>query len=138
MDPQQQIIDALVKAAVTVTADATTATLKAAYSKVKEMITKRFGSAGRKLERLEAEPENEDLKAVLAENVRDSDMDQDPEILTALAELIAELKKQPGGFSEGAPTNIKLNVSGSNHMFTATGDINIGGDFHGGNSNSSD
>jgi len=136
MDPQQQVINALVESAVTIATDAGTSAMKAAYQKVKQLISKKFGSAGETLERLEKEPEADHLKEEVVDDVNQFEMEKDDEFMSALQVLIEELKNRPEGFA--ADGGVQLNVSGSDHVFSGTGDINIGGDFIARRSDSSD
>ena len=71
-----------------------------AYTGLKGLLRRRFGGdsgVARAVDELEARPESDARKQVLAEEVRASGADRDDELLQAAKDLLERLQAQPGG-----------------------------------------
>jgi hypothetical protein len=71
-----------------------------AYSGLKGLLRRRFGGnsgVARAVDELEARPESDARRQVLAEEVKASGADRDDELLQAAKDLLERLQAQPGG-----------------------------------------
>lgn len=87
--------------------------VKDAYSGLKAVIRRKWGEASalqRAVEEVEAQPESKARAAVLEEEVANTAANDDPDLMTAVARLVDELKNAGIGGKELA--NIKVSISG--------------------------
>ena len=94
------------------------------------MIKKRFGNDNDVLEaiqELEAKPDSEARKAVVTEELDAIRAGEDPDVVAAASQLIERIKEViPDG--EHIINTVIQNVSGTGHVFTGTGDVDISRD----------
>jgi hypothetical protein len=95
--------------------------IKDAYNILKEAFKRRFPNVADATDGLERAPESEERLLALAEEIRKSSPHHDQVIRAKLDALHALLKSD-----EKNPPPIQQFVSGEGHIFTATGDVNIG------------
>lgn len=98
-----------------------------AYEALKATLEQKFGAQSKvvkAVEELEEAPQSSARKAVVEEEVKGVNADQDPEILAAAQALLDKIKAQPGG-----PEQVQMIASGSyiaqaSHGGTATVSVN--------------
>lgn len=94
-----------------------------AYSALKALIQRKFGSESGisgALDGAEAKPDSPGRAAVLEEEVQASSAGQDADVMAA----VAALEKIVGSLSP-AGTTINQTVSGTGHIFSGSGDIHL-------------
>jgi hypothetical protein len=114
MDP---ITTAIVAALANLSKDA----IKDGYIALKDALKKKFGETSDvvdAVDKLEKSPDREDRKATVKTEIEIAKVNDDPEILKLVQDLLDKLKEQPGG--QGILTQTQTNtVSG----------VNVGGNF---------
>jgi len=114
MDP---ITTAIVAALANLSKDA----IKDGYVALKDALKKKFGETSDvvdAIDKLEKSPDRDDRKATVKTEVEIAKLNDDPEILKLVQDLLDKLKEQPGG--QGILTQTQTNtVSG----------VNVGGNF---------
>ncbi|HLO33894.1 MAG TPA: hypothetical protein VK249_32405 [Anaerolineales bacterium] len=96
-----------------------------AYSKLKELIGKKFGAKSKvvkAVKELEANPQSEGRKGVLKEEVAAAKADQDQELLQLAQSLLKNIKALPGGTQiiQTAIGDQNIQVSGDGNV------VNVG------------
>src|SRR5690242_5650149 len=103
MDPiTAAIVAALAAGATAGISDVGKQALVEAYSGLKTLLKKKFGSEGeviKSVERLEAKPESIGRQETLKEDMASVNVDQDPELLQAAQVLLSQVRAQPQGAS---------------------------------------
>ena len=101
--------------------------IKDAYEGLKSVIKKRFGNDSDVLEaiqELEAKPDSEARKAVVKEELDVISAGEDPDVVAAASQLVERIREVlPDG--EHIINTVTQNVSGTGHLFTGTGDVNV-------------
>ena len=106
------ITAAILAALPALASDLVSSAVKDAYAGLKAIIRRKWGDASpvaKAVEALEADPKSKGQAAVLAEKVEASKAAEDPEIMKAVAALVAELKEVKTG---GEISNINVTISG--------------------------
>jgi hypothetical protein len=99
--------------------------IKDAYEGLKAIIERKFGSHHEVVQAvgsLEKKPDSVGRREMLKEEIAASGLGADAEILAAARSLLDTLNKQPGG-----QEIVQQIVTGSQNIFSGTGDIHIGG-----------
>ena len=116
MDIGENTVDpitaAILAALPALASDLVSSAVKDAYAGLKAIIRRKWGDASpvaKAVEALEADPKSKGQAAVLAEKVEASKAAEDPEIMKAVAALVAELKEVKTG---GEISNINVTISG--------------------------
>jgi disulfide oxidoreductase YuzD len=110
MDP---ITTAIVAVLPALASDLVKTSVKDAYEGLKALIRRKWGDAGpvaKAVDALEADPGSEGQAAVLAEKVKAAKATEDPDVMTALAALVNELKQAKIGGK--AVSDINVSISG--------------------------
>jgi hypothetical protein len=110
MDP---ITTAIVAALPAIASDLVKSSVKDAYDGLKAVIRRKWGEVGplsKAVGDLEANPNSKGQTLVLEEKVAEAKAVEDPEVIQALATLVAELKEAKIGGE--ALANINIHVSG--------------------------
>lgn len=131
MDP----ISAAIIGGLTIAAgDVATSAVKDAYSALKTLLIRRFGSdseVAKKVADLENRPDSAGRQASLQEEVATAKADQDEELVKAAQQLLEQIKAQPGG------AQFVQNVSGAGAaaayggVAAGQGGIAVGGNLQG-------
>jgi hypothetical protein len=89
--------------------------LKDAYEVLKAVIRRRWGDASpvaRAVDALEGDPSSKDHAGALEQKIADVRAREDPEVMKALAKLVASLER--AGIGGSAIAQVNLNVQGGN------------------------
>ena len=100
--------------------------IKHAYDGLKAILTRKLGAHHDVLQaigNLEKKPDSIGRREMLKEEIVGAGAVEDAEILAAARSLLENLEKQPGG----QEIIVKQIVTGSQNIFSGTGDIHIGG-----------
>jgi disulfide oxidoreductase YuzD len=95
------------------------------YNTLKAALKKKFGEKSDLVEavdKLESQPNREDRKATVQEEVKLAEANDDPELVQLAQELLNKLKEQPGG--QQVINQTVSNVRSS--AFSATGNASVG------------
>jgi hypothetical protein len=99
--------------------------IKDAYEGLKAIVERKFGGhheVVQAVESLEKKPDSIGRREMLKEEIAASGVGADAEVLAAARSLLDTLNKQPGG-----QETVQQIVTGSQNIFSGTGDIHIGG-----------
>jgi hypothetical protein len=126
MDPITAAIVAAVSAgAISGLTEASKTAITDAYSKLKALLTKKFGGESdvvHAVNEVEAKPDSAGRKATLQEEVAAVRADQDQEVLHAAQALLAQVTTQPGGkeYIQKAMGDYNIQVQGSGNTIQQT------------------
>lgn len=119
MDPISAIVAALVAGAVEAAKPTTVQAVKDTYEGFKALIVRKFSKSSTPLQGVEERPTSESRQNALKEELADAGADRDPDVSSALQNLIATLRQH-------APQSV------AHFTATVSGGINMQGDtFHG-------
>ena len=110
MDPITTVILAALPA---VASDLIKSSVKDAYEGLKSVIVRKWGATSpvaKSVSDLEANPKSKGQAIILSENVAAAKLTSDTEVMQALAELLAALKRE--GLGGKAIATITINISG--------------------------
>ena len=97
------------------------------FNAVKEVVQRKFGAASRlykALMELEEEPDSKGRAIIFEEEVQRAGADKDADLIRAAEELLAEVKKQPGG-EAFVRQLVNQQVTGDNNVFSGTGNVTV-------------
>ncbi|MCW5211496.1 hypothetical protein VU04_01125 [Desulfobulbus sp. TB] len=97
------------------------------FNALKEVVQRKFGAASKlykALMELEEEPDSKGRALVFEEEMQRTKADKDADLIKAAEELLAEVKKQPGG-EAFVQQIVNQQVTGDNNVFSGTGDVNV-------------
>ena len=112
MDP---ITTAVIASLPALASDVVKSSLKDAYEVLKAVIRRRWGDASpvaRAVDALEGDPTSKDHAGALEQKIADVRATEDPEVMKALAKLVASLER--AGIGGSAITQVNLSVQGGN------------------------
>jgi hypothetical protein len=125
IDNQGETMDPITSAIVLgVAGNLATDAIKAAYTSLKDALTKKHGMDSDLVDavnKLEKTPDRDDRKATVEAEVKIAKANDDTELVKLAQDLLNQLKEQPGG-----TTSITQNVRDSQHIaMSGTGSANL-------------
>jgi hypothetical protein len=99
-----------------------------AYEGLKGLIRRKFGgdsAIADAVDGVEKKPESEARKGVLKEELTDSEVERDPELLAAAKALIDAVQALPNGKATIQKIRVSQHIQGDRNVVSATGNIHI-------------
>lgn len=99
------------------------AAIQDAYQGLKQLIQQKWGAdsdLADAVDRLEEKPDSKARQAMLQEEVRAAEADQDDALLQAARQVLEQIRAQPGG-----QQRIEQTVTGNQNVFSGTGDVTV-------------
>ncbi|WP_339137839.1 MAG: hypothetical protein WGN25_06790 [Candidatus Electrothrix sp. GW3-4] len=103
------------------------AAVQKGYGKLKAVMQRKFGADSdvvQATEKLEQKPEAQGRKLMLQEELVAAAADKDAELIKAAEELLAEVKKQPGG-EAFVQQVVNQQITGDGNIFSGTGNVTV-------------
>lgn len=105
------------------------AAVKDAYNGLKQLIQNRYGSNADVTDAVDLvsqKPEAAPRRQMLEQVLKDAGVDKDQELHQLAQQLLAALKKQPGGEEAIRQTTVEQHVAGHGNVVAGTGDVTAG------------
>ncbi|CAK8712953.1 MAG: hypothetical protein CDV28_1337 [Candidatus Electronema aureum] len=105
------------------------AAVKDAYNGLKQLIQSRYGGNADVTDAVDLvsqKPEAAPRRQMLEQALKDAGVDKDQELHQLAQQLLAALKKQPGGEEAIRQTTVEQHVVGHGNVVAGTGDVTAG------------